>query len=170
MTTPPIRTIAYEEFLKRHGDIESQPIPKTYSEIASHYLTQTLKIIKTEIAPSIYSNTPQNIQDAVKTRFWIAPALAFCLTTFSETSWLINTTSGCVAEVIERGRAPRHSDEAIKDIAAGLFAFHAAKGLYNIASCLSAPSIQNTLGAAFDIAAAVKCASIITNCSTAKAD
>lgn len=151
-------------------DIESQPIPETHYERASRYFSRTLEVIKTKLTPAIYSATPQTVKEAVKNRFWIAPMLGFGLAALSESSWLLNTITGGLAELAPRGKFPRETHDTVQNIAATLFALHAAKGVYNILSSLSSPSIQNTLGAAYDITTAVKCIHVINNFSTHKVD
>lgn len=148
-------------------DIEMQPLPQTFWSACNNYFGKTIEHLKTDIAPTIYSNTPQKVLKAVNDKFWTAPACALGFAIFGDdASWLLNAVSGGFAEGISRAKISSHDSAPAVDAAAGLLGLHILKGSYSILKCLRAPSLQNTLGAIFDVAATIKYASIITKLKT----
>lgn len=151
-------------------DIEEQKLPPSFQEQCKHYLGRAVRHIKNDVVPTLQPIIPPEVGKAVTERFWVAPCFAFGLATFSNyPSWLLNTTSGVYAEVMDHADF-FNSHSTATNVTASMLALHMLKGSYTIIQCVRNPSIQNTLGAIFDVAATIKYLSIITKLTNSKTD
>lgn len=152
-------------------DIEKQELPQSFEAQCKDYFGRAVRYIKNDTAPTLQSITPPDVLEAISKRFWMAPTLAFGLAVFGDyPSWLLNATSGGFAEVMDRAKVSSHDSANATDASASLLALHMLKGSYRIVQCVRDPSIQNCLGAMFDIAATIKYVSIITKLTSVKTD